>query len=76
MNRHPLDLVSLIPGLAFVLIAAASLVRAAPGDSIALGLRVPLTLVAVGVAGLVGALRGAGVGSSDSPDEQPPPAGL
>ena len=76
MNRHPVDLLSLIAGLAFVLFATASLVRAATGEFIDLGLMVPMALVGVGIAGLAGALRGSLSRSEDCDDETSPPAGV
>lgn len=68
MRRHDLDLVSLITGVVFALVAAAHLVGAATGDSLDPLWLAPVLLIGLGVAGLAGALRGAG-----SSDEQGPP---
>ena len=58
MRRHDLDLVSLIAGVVFTLVALSHLVGAATGDHLALAWLAPVVLVGLGVAGLAGALRG------------------
>lgn len=57
MKRHDLDLVSLIAGTVFLLVAGSALIEAASDVSVDLTWLFPVTLVAVGVAGLAGALR-------------------
>ena len=57
MRRHDLDLVSLITGAVFALVAVAHLVGAATGDSIDPLWLAPALLIGLGVAGLAGALR-------------------
>jgi hypothetical protein len=69
VRRHDLDLVSLITGVVFVLVAVAHLVGAATGDALDPLWLAPVLLIGLGVAGLAGALRG--VGSSD--DQGSPP---
>ena len=58
MKRHDMDLVSLIAGAVFAVVALTHLVGAATGESVDLGWLVPVVLVGLGVAGLAGALRG------------------
>jgi hypothetical protein len=65
MKRHDLDLVSLIAGAVFVVIAVTHLVGAATDVRPDLGWMVPVLLVGLGVAGLAGALRGARTGDGD-----------
>ncbi len=60
MRRHDLDLVSLITGAVFALVAVAHLVGAATGDSIDPLWLAPALLIGLGVAGLAGALRSGG----------------
>ncbi len=60
MRRHELDLVSLITGAVFALVAVAHLVGAATGDSLDPLWLAPAFLIGLGVAGLAGALRSSG----------------
>ncbi len=60
MRRHDLDLVSLITGAVFALVAVAHLVGAATGDSLDPLWLAPALLIGLGVAGLAGALRSGG----------------
>ena len=71
MRRHDLDLVSLITGGVFALIAVTHLVGAATGDALDPLWLAPVLLIGLGVAGLAGALRG---GRSND-EEQPVPEG-
>jgi hypothetical protein len=57
VKRHPLDLFSLIAGLAFVAIAVLYLLDAAGQLSVNGRLVIPLLLVALGVAGLAAAVH-------------------
>jgi hypothetical protein len=57
VRRHDLDLVSLITGVVFALVAIAHLVGAATGDSLDPLWLAPALLIGLGVAGLAGALR-------------------
>ncbi len=57
MRRHDLDLVSLITGAVFALVALAHLVGAATGDSLDPLWLAPALLIGLGIAGLAGALR-------------------
>ena len=57
MKRHDLDLLSLIAGAVFAVVALTNLVGAATGESLDLGWLPPVVLVGLGVAGLAGALR-------------------
>ena len=57
MRRHDLDLLSLIAGAVFALVALASLVGAATDESVDLGWLAPVVLIGLGIAGLTGALR-------------------
>ena len=58
MRRHDMDLVSLISGVVFALVAVAYLLSAAADEGVDLAWLAPLALVGLGVAGLAGALRG------------------
>ncbi len=58
MKRHDLDLVSLISGAVFAIVAVVHLAGAAADEGVDLAWLVPLALVGLGVAGLAGALRG------------------
>ncbi len=62
MKRHALDLISLISGTVFLIIAVSYLSAAAIDSSVQLGWLVPAAFVAVGVAGLVSVLRGRAAG--------------
>jgi len=64
MRRHDLDLLSLIAGAVFLVVALSHLVGAATGEQLDLAWLAPAVLVGLGVAGLAGALRG-----TRSPDE-------
>jgi len=68
VRRHDLDLVSLITGAVFVLVAVSHLVGAAVDGDVDLGWLVPVVLVGLGVAGLAGALRS---GRDTGDDTQP-----
>lgn len=57
MKRHDLDLVSLIAGTVFLLVAVSALIEAASDVSVDLTWLVPAALIAIGAAGLAGALR-------------------
>lgn len=57
MKRHDLDLLSLIAGAVFALVALTTLVGAANDESVDLGWLAPVVLVGLGIAGLAGALR-------------------
>jgi hypothetical protein len=57
VRRHDLDLVSLICGIVFAVVAAAHLVAASTGEQVELVWLAPVLLVGLGVAGLAGALR-------------------
>ena len=74
MKRHQLDLFSLIAGLAFVAIAVLYLLDAAGQLSVNGRLVIPLLLVALGVAGLAGAIYRMARGQREAPLEQPAPA--
>lgn len=67
MRRHDLDLVSLIAGVLFGMIALVHLVGAATDEAVDPRWVAPVLLVGLGVAGLAGALRGA----RDDRPEQP-----
>lgn len=58
MRRHDLDLVSLITGAVFLLVAVTHLLVAADDRSVDVRWLAPVVLVALGLAGLAGALRG------------------
>ena len=58
MRRHDLDLVSLITGVVFALVAVTHLVGAATGDALDPLWLAPVLLIGLGVAGLAGSLRG------------------
>jgi hypothetical protein len=68
VRRHDLDLVSLIAGAVFLLVAVSHLVGAAVDGDVDLGWLVPVVLVGLGVAGLAGALRS---GRDTGEDSQP-----
>ncbi|WP_042401079.1 hypothetical protein [Streptacidiphilus carbonis] len=70
MKRHQLDLFSLIAGLAFVAIAVLYLLDAAGQLSVNGRLVIPLLLVALGVAGLAGAIYRMARGQREAPPEQ------
>jgi len=76
VKRHQLDLFSLIAGLAFVAIAVLYLLDAAGQLSVNGRLVIPLLLVALGVAGLAGAVYRMARGQRETPPEQlePDPA--
>lgn len=57
MKRHELDLVSLIAGIVFLLVAAAYLLGAVVDYDLSLEWVVPALLIGVGAAGLAGSLR-------------------
>lgn len=57
MKRHDLDLVSLISGAVFVLVAVVHLLNAAADQGTDLAWLAPAVLVGLGIAGLAGALR-------------------
>ncbi len=57
MRRHALDLLSLIAGAVFALVALTALVGAATDESVDLGWLAPIVLIGLGIAGLTGALR-------------------
>lgn len=67
MRRHDLDLLSLIAGAVFLVVALSQLFGAATDDQIELAWLVPAVLVGLGAAGMAGALRGAGGGDGESP---------
>lgn len=69
MKRHELDLVSLIAGTVFLLVAVTHLVGAATDATVDLGWLFPVALLGLGVAGLAGALRGR-PGRDDSRDRE------
>jgi hypothetical protein len=73
MRRHELDLVSLISGAVFVLVAVAHLVSAATDGHLDLVWIVPVVLVGLGVAGLASALRGSRAGEAPAPAPEPGP---
>jgi putative Mn2+ efflux pump MntP len=58
VRRHDLDLVSLIAGVLFAMIALVHLVGAATDEAVDPRWIAPVLLVGLGVAGLAGALRG------------------
>jgi hypothetical protein len=74
VKRHQLDLFSLIAGLAFVAIAVLYLLDAAGQLSVNGRLVIPLLLVALGVAGLAGAVYRMARGQRESATEQAAPA--
>ncbi|MBA2769970.1 MAG: hypothetical protein H0U35_12750 [Sporichthyaceae bacterium] len=57
MRRHELDLVSLIAGVVFLIVAVSHLVGAATDITVDLDWLAPVALVGLGVAGLAGSLR-------------------
>lgn len=72
MKRHDLDLVSLIAGTVFLLVAVSHLVGAATNESVDLGWLVPAAMVGLGVAGLAGAVRGRPESEPAAREESPP----
>ena len=72
MRRHDTDLVSLITGAVFALVAVAHLVSAATGDSLDPLWLAPALLIGLGVAGLAGALRSGGRTDDGRTDETAP----
>jgi cytochrome c oxidase subunit IV len=58
MRRHRLDLFSLLAGLIFLLVAGAYLADAAGVLTVRARYLVPLVLIALGSAGLIGAVHG------------------
>lgn len=54
MRKHPIDLTSLLAGLVFVGLAAVYLLAAASGNEVDASWVLPIALVALGLAGLVG----------------------
>ncbi len=57
MRRHDLDLLSLIVGAVFVVVATTHLLAAASDSDTNLGWLFPVVLVGLGAAGIAGALR-------------------
>ena len=57
MKRHDLDLLSLITGAVFALVALTSLVAAATDEGVDFCWLAPVVLIGLGIAGLTGALR-------------------
>jgi len=57
VRRHDLDLLSLIVGAVFLVVATAHLLAAAADNDTNLGWLAPVVLVGLGAAGLAGALR-------------------
>jgi hypothetical protein len=58
VRRHDLDPVSLITGAVFLVVAITHLLVASDDRGVDLDWLVPVVLVALGLAGLAGALRG------------------
>jgi hypothetical protein len=56
MKRHDLDLVSLLAGVVFLAVAASHLIGQALGSPLDATWVVPITLVALGLAGMIGGL--------------------
>jgi hypothetical protein len=79
VKRHPVDLVPLVLGLALVAVAVAVLLDHLGAADLEAGFVLPLLLLVVGAAGLLGSLsrlgREAGTPYDDDgrPDAQPPP---
>jgi hypothetical protein len=67
VRRHDLDLVSLITGVVFALVAAVHLASAATGDSLDPRWLIPVLLIGLGAAGLAGALRSGPQGEAEAP---------
>ena len=57
MRRHDLDMVSLITGVVFAVVAATHLLSAASDNSLDPRWLIPVLLIGLGAAGLAGALR-------------------
>jgi hypothetical protein len=80
VKRHQLDLFSLIAGLAFVTVAVLYLLDAAGRLHMNGQLVIPLVLIALGAAGLAGALyrmaRGSDPAPAPAPEADPEPAPL
>ncbi len=57
MRRHDLDLLSLIVGVVFLVVATTHLLVAASDSDTNLGWLFPVVLVGLGAAGIAGALR-------------------
>ena len=80
MRRHDLDVVSLITGLVFALIAVSQLVGAVSGDPLDPLWLAPVLLIGLGAAGLAGALRAGrpaqepSAGAAEQPPAEQPPA--
>ena len=68
MTRHAIDWISLVAGLVFAVVAVSHLVGAATGSAVELDWLVPVALIALGVAGLAGALRGRGTDGAAPPE--------
>lgn len=71
MRRHELDLVSVITGALFLVVAVATLVGASTDERVDVGWLVPLVLVGLGIAGLAGVLRGPRIPPTDLPNDPP-----
>jgi hypothetical protein len=59
MNRHPLDATSMICGVVFAVVAGVYLTGAATGGDVNSRWVLPLALIGLGVAGVVGAVTSA-----------------
>lgn len=74
MRKHPFDLTSLLAGLVFVAFAAVYLGAAAADERVDASWVLPITLVALGLAGLAGgltrAVNGAGRAETGEPTEE------
>lgn len=57
MRRHPLDLLSLVPGASFLLVAVLFLLDDTGAVTLDLSVVGPAALIAVGLLGLTGSLR-------------------
>jgi len=75
VRRHDLDLVSLITGAIFALVAGTHMVGAATGDALDPLWLAPVLLIGLGVAGLAGALRGGPSDGGRSDEERSIPQG-
>ena len=69
MRRHELDVLSLVAGLVFVVVAVSHLVTQATDADLDGRWIAPLVLIALGVAGLVGALRSGRRGELAAPED-------
>ena len=67
MRKHPLDLTSLLAGLVFIGLAAVYLIAAATGNEVDSSWVLPIALVALGLAGLVGGITRAVRRPDDAP---------